>query len=488
MISYLPIDNAIFLTTSAVTDSDTGSAITDAVITASVVDSISGSTLISSSLGHDGGGIYDGSLNLLNASPALSLNTHYYLKVAASNYALEWKRLLRAENRPLIGAGSVSIDLTPGTSGLPSVTGIPLGDGTGTYGATSIGTSLSLSASTLNAIQGIRTTDMPTFGGVTGTSPAVSGNSPVFSAAWNDTASPVGARHAFQDIGTYVSPSTGCAGFQAGANVNPASGTLPHRNAVQVNEVCNGAGTIASYSGVSYTEPTGSGAITAQFAFNCTDLTRGSTTNVAWYDNPGTGKYSARNKHFIGALEIGYFTNVSPYLGVTAPLGTAGLATTLFELRAPECAVNGHRLSNAIICSTGVPADAGSPTYGTQTTGYGGSLSFGGLTEAAGGADFATIGEYCRLKGYKTNATQANTAGGLKIYINDNAGDSFGQHSPAQIEALDIGSDLKFVMNTGSSLKLGGAAVTTEGYFWYDYSAHKLKVRVAAATETVTSA
>ncbi len=139
-INFLPIDNAIFISTSAVIDADSGNPITDATITAYVTDSISGATIVSSALAHDSGGIYDGSLNLLNASPALTLNTHYYLKVSASNYALEWKKLLRAEYRPLVGAGSISIDLTPGTTGLFVVTGIPKGDGSGTYTAATAGT------------------------------------------------------------------------------------------------------------------------------------------------------------------------------------------------------------------------------------------------------------------------------------------------------------------------------------------------------------
>ncbi len=141
-INYLPIDNSIALVTSAVTDALTGDAITDATITAAVL-TVGGSSLCSASMTHDAGGIYKGTLDLSTASTDLVLNTHYYLQLSASNYALVWKRLLRAEDRPLVGSGSVSIDLTPGTTGLTSITGIALGDGTGAYtGLASTGTGL----------------------------------------------------------------------------------------------------------------------------------------------------------------------------------------------------------------------------------------------------------------------------------------------------------------------------------------------------------
>ncbi len=138
-INYLPIDNEIALTTSAVTDALTGDPITDASITAAVL-TVGDVSLCSASLTHDTGGIYKGTLDLSTASTDLALNTHYYLQLSASNYALVWKRLLRAEDRPLVGNGSVSIDITPSTSGLPNVTGIPKGDGSGTYSAATVGT------------------------------------------------------------------------------------------------------------------------------------------------------------------------------------------------------------------------------------------------------------------------------------------------------------------------------------------------------------
>ncbi len=130
-INFIPLGNAIDLVTSAVTDSITGNAITDAVLTA-VLKTEGGVTLATSSaLTHEGGGIYKGPFDI--SAVSLTLNTHYYLALAASNYAVQWKRLYRAEDRPLVGSGSVSIDLTPGTSGLPSISGIPLGDGSGIY-------------------------------------------------------------------------------------------------------------------------------------------------------------------------------------------------------------------------------------------------------------------------------------------------------------------------------------------------------------------
>lgn len=119
-INYLPIDNAIFLATSAVTDAATSSAITDATITASVTTS-SGASLVSGSLTHSSGGIYKGTVDLSQASGGLTLNQHYYLKITASNYALEWKKLLRAENRPLSGSGDVLADLTTAIPGTPTV-------------------------------------------------------------------------------------------------------------------------------------------------------------------------------------------------------------------------------------------------------------------------------------------------------------------------------------------------------------------------------
>ncbi len=132
-INFIPLGNAIDLVTSAVTDSITGSAITDALLTA-VLKTEGGTTLATSSaLTHTSGGVYKGTFDI--SAVSLTLNTHYYLAVAASNYAVQWKRLYRAEDRPLQGSGSVSIDTTPGTSGLLAVTGIPLGDGAGSYAA-----------------------------------------------------------------------------------------------------------------------------------------------------------------------------------------------------------------------------------------------------------------------------------------------------------------------------------------------------------------
>ncbi len=136
-INFLPLGNAIDLVTSAVTDSITGNAITDAVLTA-VLKTEGGTTLATSSaLTHEGGGIYKGPFDISGVS--LTLNTHYYLALAASNYAVQWKRLYRAEDRPLQGAGSVSVDTTPATSGLTAVNGIPVGDGAGVYAASKWG-------------------------------------------------------------------------------------------------------------------------------------------------------------------------------------------------------------------------------------------------------------------------------------------------------------------------------------------------------------
>ncbi len=130
-INFLPLSNAIDLVTSAVTDSITGSAITDAILTA-VLKTEGGVTLATSSaLTHSGGGIYKGTFDI--SAVGLTLNTHYYLSVGASNYALQWKHLYRAEDRPFTGTSSAAVDTTPGTSGLTSVTGVPLGDGTGAY-------------------------------------------------------------------------------------------------------------------------------------------------------------------------------------------------------------------------------------------------------------------------------------------------------------------------------------------------------------------
>ncbi len=138
-INYLPIDNSIALVTSAVTDALTGDAITDATITAAVL-TVGGVSLCSAAMTHDAGGIYKGTLDLSTASPDLVLNTHYYLQLSASNYALVWKRLLRAEDRPLVGSGSVSIDLTPGTSGLTTANGVLKGNGAGAITAATAGT------------------------------------------------------------------------------------------------------------------------------------------------------------------------------------------------------------------------------------------------------------------------------------------------------------------------------------------------------------
>ncbi len=136
-INFIPLGNAIDLVTSAVTDSITGSAITDAVLTA-VLKTEAGVTLAtSSSLTHSGGGVYKGTFDI--SAVSLTLNTHYYLSVAASNYAVQWKHLYRAEDRPFTGSSSAAIDTTPGTSGLPLVTGIPKGDGSGTYSAATVG-------------------------------------------------------------------------------------------------------------------------------------------------------------------------------------------------------------------------------------------------------------------------------------------------------------------------------------------------------------
>ncbi len=132
-INFLPLGNAIDLVTSAVTDSITGSAITDAVLTA-VLKTEGGTTLATSSaLTHTGGGVYKGTFDI--SAVSITLNTHYYLIVAASNYAVQWKHLYRAEDRPFMGVGSAAIDTTPGTSGLPALSGIPLGDGTGAFAA-----------------------------------------------------------------------------------------------------------------------------------------------------------------------------------------------------------------------------------------------------------------------------------------------------------------------------------------------------------------
>ncbi len=130
-INFLPLGNAIDLVTSAVTDSITGSAITDAILTA-VLKTEGGVTLATSSaLTHTSGGVYKGTFDISGVS--LTLNTHYYLAVAASNYALQWKHLYRAEDRPLQGSGSAAIDTTPGTSGLGTITGIAKGDGAGGF-------------------------------------------------------------------------------------------------------------------------------------------------------------------------------------------------------------------------------------------------------------------------------------------------------------------------------------------------------------------
>ncbi len=139
-LNYLPIDNKIFVSTSAVTDAATNAPVTDATITAAILTS-AGTSLVTGSLTHTSGGIYTGTVDLSQATGgSLMLNDHYYLKVSASNYALEWKRLYRAEDRPLVGTGSMEIDFTPGTSGLPNVTGIPKGDGSGSYSAATKGT------------------------------------------------------------------------------------------------------------------------------------------------------------------------------------------------------------------------------------------------------------------------------------------------------------------------------------------------------------
>ncbi len=130
-INFLPLGNAIDLVTSAVTDSITGSAITDAILTA-VLKTEGGVTLATSSaLTHTSGGVYKGTFDISGVS--LTLNTHYYLSLAASNYAVQWKRLYRAEDRPLQGSGSASVDTTPGTSGLTTITGVAVGDGAGGF-------------------------------------------------------------------------------------------------------------------------------------------------------------------------------------------------------------------------------------------------------------------------------------------------------------------------------------------------------------------
>ncbi len=132
-INFIPLGNAIDLVTSAVTDSITGNAITDAVLTA-VLKTEGGVTLATSSaLTHTSGGVYKGAFDISGVS--LTLNTHYYLAVAASNDALQWKRLYRAEDRPLQGSGSAAVDTTPGTSGLIAVSGIAKGDGAGGFTA-----------------------------------------------------------------------------------------------------------------------------------------------------------------------------------------------------------------------------------------------------------------------------------------------------------------------------------------------------------------
>ncbi len=104
-INFLPRNNAIRLTTT-VTDSLTGDAIADAIITATIKTEGDVTLATSATFSYSGDGEYTQSFDLRTTS--LALNTHYYLVIGASNYALQWKELFRAEDRPLVGTGGTA--------------------------------------------------------------------------------------------------------------------------------------------------------------------------------------------------------------------------------------------------------------------------------------------------------------------------------------------------------------------------------------------
>lgn len=292
---------------------------------------------------------------------------------------------------------------------------------------------------------GVFTGTLPIANGGTGTTSGALGvtsgsglgtNHSLFRAAWDDTASAVGGRHAFEDVGTYVSPTTGNAGFAATATVSPASGTLPHRNAFQVNEACGGAGTIASYAGLSITAPSGVGVITSYYGVVASDSAGRGTSSYFLYLAPSTGKYNQRDRTFLGPLSVGG-ESLGSYVGFDGQTsGAGGPRSNQLEVRgAEQAAFISHALSNLTVFSRGVPADAGSPTYATTGIGYGGSIGLGFFGSSA---DQATTQIGVVMKAAKINGTNDDTGSALAIILNDNGGDNFGQKVTPNTHCKDL--------------------------------------------------
>ncbi len=456
-INYLPIDNSIALVTSAVTDALTGNAITDATITAEVL-TVADVSLCSAAMTHDAGGIYKGTLDLSTASTDLVLNTHYYLQLSASNYALVWKRLLRAEDRPLVGSGSVSIDLTPGTSGLPALTGIPKGDGTGTYVAGTPGTDYAKpDNSTVNGAS--------IFAALYAGAASVSTNAPAIASF--KTRSGAIADHAFhcQETVNATLDSTGYSMFADQITVNISSGkTMGHVNEVQFqNCVVNGLGTLGTRTGLDIADSSGTATITNQFGVFCADLTHGSTLNYAfWTAENANGIVTTRSN--FGPITIG---------------GDTLLQTTALTTGVTLWAKHDGGVSALRIIDRGVPTPANSDPskYYSGAVGYGGTITLEGLT-----SDFNIIA-FARLEGYNVSGGTSKF-GLLRLMASDVSGNpQTGLQIYGDKTAVFLG-DVQFP--AGFGMKMPGTAVATEGYIWYDYSTHQIKYRDNAGIKTIT--
>lgn len=133
---------------------------------------------------------------------------------------------------------------------------------------------------------------------------------------------------------------------------------------------------------------------------------------------------------------------------------------------------------------TGGAGGAGASTGGSASLvgGAGGVAGNGGAVAVTGGAftSGAGVGGSVSITGGAGSAT--GTAG--SVSINPGAANS----GTAGVINLGNTNACNVIVGASSVFKLGTTSSSTEGYIWYDTSAHKIKVRVAAATETVTSA
>jgi hypothetical protein len=181
--------------------------------------------------------------------------------------------------------------------------------------------------------------------------------------------------------------------------------------------------------------------------------------------------------------------------GAATGTGVGGAATITGGLGGATNAVGG---AATVTAGAGQGTGAGAVASVVGGASGAGATGNGGVSKIVGGAAASTNGTGGAAQVTGGLATGTGTGGAVTIL----GGASGGASGTAGSIAIDPGAATggtagtvtiggtnacNVIIGSTSFFKLGQTSIGTEGFLWYDTSAHKLKVRVAAATETVTS-